>query len=86
LKKALNDVDSQLVMTTSMHGTLRAGTKKLPIIRAPMAFATDFLQVEDALPPGAIFVGLMIVPTKVIDPEKMAELEQDEAAQEGEGK
>lgn len=68
LEKLLQDRDCDLILTTNMHGTLRAGTKKLPLLRVPMAFPTDVLKCPDGIPPRATFIGLMVVPSALVEP------------------
>jgi hypothetical protein len=82
LKKLVADRDCDIILTTNLHGTLRAGTKKLPLLRVPIAFPTDCLKVPETIPGSATFIGLMVVPSALVEPPPEEEEEQSQTESE----
>lgn len=81
LKKALADRDAELVITTGIHGTISAGSKRTPMLRVPVSFAADCLKHPDCIPTGkTMWLGVMILPKHLAAPPPE---ESDESTAEG---
>lgn len=77
LKEMLEEDNAVVLVTNSMHGQMLAGSKKIPLLRTPMAYNTDLLKTKNGIPINAKFFGIMLIPKDLMDETEIAKLKEE---------